>query len=379
MSLNIPTKSTGDEVTAVEINEMVSGINSNLDANTVKKSNCNQLYTPFGNSGTASKTGFWSWFYYGSKGNITFLENQGVGGDGTQDMIDRIANIPSDTTLCTVMEGTNDAGAGVTALVHAQNMKIIFDNLIGRGINPVLILPAPRDSAAITLMIRTMSLYDWVTARNLGMMCFNPFDQLSDGYGYFKAGLSSDGLHPDEPAEQTAGDTLWGMYSEGGSTLPLNTNNNYGLIVNSLFMTDATSDGKPDGWATGGGTGHVMAPTSLGVGNTYTSTGLNDTTYAYTAFTVVQGNRYIIGAKVAATFTNNTSGVVQMYIEAPSTTKKYLIQDCIQDITDATVSLEFDADEAGDWKVFYASQGSNYQADISIAQVTLIDITAHTL
>jgi len=358
-----PLNSTG-----ADVRDAVNGL---IDISKSNIRNYGEFYTPFGNSITAEVNGFWSWFYFASDGSLTFLENKGVGGDTTQDMIDRIDAIDSKTTLCTVMEGSNDVGQGVTPEQHAINIKTILLGLIAKGIKPVLLLAPPKSNQAHADSLREMNLRVWLVARSLGVICLNPWDQFSDGFGQWKAGLSGDGTHPNSSTAKLAGDTLWPLYEKQKSCYPLNTNNATGVILNGLFMNDTNADGKPDDWEVIDGQGHSLSSTSLGVGNTFYFKALSNFSYTYQLFSLDLGKTYSFGIKFSIEFLSRVDGKFEMYLQSPAGVRTYIIQNGFESYTNKLAAHEFVAGEAGSWRFYVVANGTDYECDISIAQATM--------
>ena len=72
------------------------------------------------------------------------------------------------------------------------------------------------------------------------------------------------------------------------------------------------------------------------------------------------------------------NGKFEIYVLAPSGTRTYLMQDGFEQMDDSTMTLEFTAEEAGGYKFYFVSTGTGYEMNVSIAQMTLIDVEEYT-
>ena len=71
------------------------------------------------------------------------VTNLGVNGNTSEDVLGRIASVPSSTDICCVMVGTNDISKDVAVSDYATNVIGIVTALKNRNITPVLISPPP--------------------------------------------------------------------------------------------------------------------------------------------------------------------------------------------------------------------------------------------
>lgn len=176
---------------------------------------------------------------------VPMHKNFGVGGAATSALAAQAANVPTGTA-CLVMEGTNDAAAGVTVSTHIANMKAAVAILLSRGVTPIVIASPPRDTT--TALIDSYSVAERVWCIDEGLYFCDPWGKLTDTDGTWTSGASSDGDHPTNAAYYTAGkmiaDQLLGI--ESNYWVP-RTNSN--VLSNPLCLTDGDTNNRPDGWA----------------------------------------------------------------------------------------------------------------------------------
>lgn len=354
---------------AANINS-VDGINAMRNQRS-RLGNQQEFFTGFGNSITEQVNGFIKWFCYDSEGKIAFVSNAGVGGNTTQNMLDRLGDVPANTTLVSLMEGTNDASQSVAPLQHAINFKALMYEMINRGMRPIVVLAPPKDNTAHTLALSEMNAYDWKTCLDLGVECYNVFDAFSDAYGFYLPGASLDGTHPTTLTAKTSGKDLYAKYSSLAYTLPLNRNNNFGLIANPLMMLDGNADNKPDSWNVIGAA-DSLTETALGLGNTFTASATNTLSAIYqTNIAVEVGKTYMATVRLSTAVTGD--GQVECYIQVGGGSRIFLLDDGIEDMTDATISRVFTSTEASSDYRFYVSGNSTAgTTSFSVAQFTLI-------
>lgn len=139
--------------------------------------------------------------------------------------------VASNVDIFTVLGGTNDISAGVSASVITANLKTIYDTLLlaGKKLIPIPILP--RAFSLTTAQIANIvSVNNWIRAYARGEPSVNTLGtkniSLADPSGYFQdgtnAGYSSiggtgntngavtyDGLHPSALGAQLIGQCVW--------------------------------------------------------------------------------------------------------------------------------------------------------------------------
>lgn len=165
--------------------------------------------------------------------NFIMHENAGVGGDTTQQILDRPSSVPSDTDVCIINGGTNDAIALIDASVTARNIKgLILDSLL-RNERPILLATPPSDTATSKPIIREQNLFKYFICLEMGVQFIDPFSQFCDGDGGFAAGASYDGDHLNDSHMKIAGLQIANDINNSVQSLPLGRDNaNNGLVVN---------------------------------------------------------------------------------------------------------------------------------------------------
>lgn len=190
---------------------------------------------------------------------VRLIKSGGIAGNTSAMMLERIGrDVPQDAEVCTFMEGANDGLTGVTVQTHRQNMEAIIQNLLGRGIVPVLDFTSPLTSnvALAASYLAAQQALVW----KYGISGFDQWGAVMDSAtGTWAAGNSSDGVHPlfapaliaksAKAAWLRAGAPVqaWAPRSNVGGTA------NYCLAGGNCFMlTDTNTDGVPDGWTKAG-------------------------------------------------------------------------------------------------------------------------------
>lgn len=102
-------------------------------------------------------------YYISNKYNIT-VNNYGVSGNTTSDIVNRLSNINTEADIITVFAGTNDFGKNVPIETVKNNVKTIIENLVTNNLGKKIgwILPIQRlDMTSNTL---ELTLLDYVKA-----------------------------------------------------------------------------------------------------------------------------------------------------------------------------------------------------------------------
>lgn len=175
---------------------------------------------------------------------VPMHKNFGVGGAASSALAAQAANVPTGTA-CLVMEGTNDAAAGVTVGTHIANMKAAVAVLLARGVTPIVVASPPRDTT--TALIDSYSVAERVWCMDDNLYFVDPWGKVTDTDGTWAAGASSDGDHPNNATYYSMGkmiaDQLLGI--ESNYWVP-RTNSN--VLTNPLCLTDGDANNRPDGW-----------------------------------------------------------------------------------------------------------------------------------
>lgn len=215
-------------------------------------------YTGFGNSHMAATPGFFDAFC--GVAPVVLLANAGVGGNTSAALLARIAaDVPSNTRVCVLIEGTNDAIAiGATSLTleaSTANWRSIIAHLRLRGIQPLIVLPPPAGPAASYLWaVNQQRLAQLLIGEEFCVPVYDPYRILMDPAtsGYI-SGASSDGVHAVNASATLVGQQLWADISAGRLASLVPTCNSdrgiAGVTANCLMLTAAS--GVPDGWVKG--------------------------------------------------------------------------------------------------------------------------------
>lgn len=214
-----------------------------------------------GNSHAASNPGVFDRFCSSMGGSVIRGTNAGIGGNTTAQMLTRMdADIPEDTDLCLVIEGTNDgnafANSTLTLAQHVANMIQIYEKLRAKGIRYALILNPGSNSPNNTFAHLQMRLTDLVLARKLNIPVYDPYRSImTNTTGGFVAGTNTaDGLHATDSATVTVANQLVADMTSGtcASLVPVCNDDrgvhSVGAVRNSLLLTDSNSDGLADNW-----------------------------------------------------------------------------------------------------------------------------------
>ena len=369
--------------------DLVSKVNANSELATIGSLLSRQeQVTLFGNSISASITNWVSWAQRASNGGFVILKKAAVPGDTTALMLLRLEDVTTDTTLVTVMEATNDAVNSVTVATHAANMRLILQDMLDRGINPVLVMAPPNDTSATTLLVEQMNLADYATARSLGIACISCWDQFADATdGSWQAGYSADGTHPEPNAEKAAGESFLSKLLAREFHIPLPYNNALNVadnIVNTNpnFIDSAT--GTPTRWtANGTEVTKALAVTSLGLGNTWQLNFSNIFSFFNSSrFDITGGDEYLFVMRLSSVI-NSGAVIYDAYIEyditVDSVNRIYFFQDNTEAVDATTLSIFHTVPATVSTIRFVVSVDSGtYDVDINVAQAQMYNLTAHT-
>lgn len=217
-----------------------------------------------------------------TKGKLTSGKNAGVSGNTSAQMLARWGDVPAAAQNAQIMEGANDADAGVTTKAHIDNIFGLAYKYMERKQVPMIVLPPPRTSAPVA--ISKYRIATWMRARTEKINAYDPWRKHFDATtGGWVSGASSDGVHPVDAAVNECGAT----YADDilalrlAAPLPVWNSEAAGLLANCLFLTDTNADGVPDGWSKNGpGTGTITSGSSDGVaGNWMQLTGAGGFSY----------------------------------------------------------------------------------------------------
>lgn len=192
-------------------------------------------------------------------GLLTWVKNGGVAGNTSAMMLSRVnSDVPDYADICLIMEGSNDAINSVSVNTHRQNIEAIVNNLISRGITPVIVATAPLTTKSTLIAGYLAAQHALAFKYNLSIL--DPWTNVIDiATGDYTAGLTSDSVHPTFAAAVTAKSNLVNLISSSSNPTPFSPRagiaGQAGYCIsggNCLMLTDSNSDGVPDGWAVAG-------------------------------------------------------------------------------------------------------------------------------
>ncbi len=230
----------------------------------------------FGDSITANNTsagkgysyatahGYWNWanFFLGQRYKL--LRNAGVGGNRTQDMLNRLDAdvLYYRPDLVVVLGGTNDIANDVSAATITANLTSIYERIISTGASVVAMTILPRANAGITAAQRNrlMRVNNWIRetaySRQNILLCdtFFAFADPASSTSDPVTGYTSDGLHPTAIGARVVGNELYKVLNPiapissrmvcGQADTFDSTNNPTGnMLVNGMLQTVSATSG----------------------------------------------------------------------------------------------------------------------------------------
>ena len=226
---------------------------------------------------------------------LVWIKNGGIAGNTSAMLLDRVSSdVPSDSEVCLVMEGSNDGLQNIPVSQHRQNMESVIVNLIGRGITPILIATAPVTTKSI--MVSGYLGVQHALSYKYNIPIYDPWrDVVDKNTGDWIVGLTNDSVHPTFPAAVTAKNNLVGLINGTLTTTEFSPRSNNagsaGYCIsggNCLMLNDANSDGVADGWALAGNANASLVNASspfIGKLSRITSTTSTGNPYLYKTIT----------------------------------------------------------------------------------------------
>lgn len=147
-----------------------------------------------------------TWPYARLTGARYSVLNAGVGDDTTAGMAGRL--VPalgvSDADVCIVFGGSNDIERGLSAEDTRENLRLMVQACLDRGVVPVMATVPPRTEMTARQCAETLALNDWIRshARERGLTCADFFAALEYPPGSCSLpaepprDLTDDGVHP---------------------------------------------------------------------------------------------------------------------------------------------------------------------------------------
>lgn len=228
-----------------------------------------------------------SWAEYAaiaSKGAIKLLDNKGINGNKTSDILARISDVTSSAARWVwLSEVANDAMNGVTVSQHRTNMRAILIAILTAGQIPVVFGAPPVN----TYNVWQYNAADQALCAELGVLFVQPWMACVANGGWIDTTWSIDGTHPTPKAARTAGVAAWALVSKfftGSPDLTWTNDDPSGMLTNGCFLTN--SSGVPTGWTGAANVTHTAeAGTGDVVGNWWVQTATSITGWAVSSRT----------------------------------------------------------------------------------------------
>lgn len=281
--------------------------------------------TPTATSATYSTYGYWYNALNSSQQEWELLDNKGVNGDRTSNVLARMSPIlSSGAQVVALLIGTNDISAGIPIATISANVENIVDQMIGAGMKIILCQVGYRESSQNhnATIDSLNALYVGVAAARAGSVVLCPsFDTFNARISNpsIKTQVSADGLHPNSYGAWLMSSYLVGvMDSKFISTNPTYVN----LLTNPELLGDTggvfyNATGKaPTSWTlyfanpTIGVGGVVNGDGSFTMKSANVSGATDDTNMAYlqsNSVPVTAGKKYKFGIDVTMLDTSKTS------------------------------------------------------------------------
>lgn len=276
-------------------------------------------------------TGVWrgnSWPSHASwitKQQAWLAHNAGIGGDTTAQMIARFATdvAAKQPSVVTIAGGTNDMTQGVTFAGYQANIKTLVRMTRQAKAAPILGTIPPRTDNTYWQRIALWNawLKQYAASEGIAIIDFNAL--LTDpATGTYKTAYAGDGVHPNAAGYKAMGvlaaTALSTILPPWAPLLPVHGSDTMNLLSNSMFVVDATADGRGDNWNTTG-----------------TTTG--------TVYSLVTGDTNILGnwQKIDATAGSAFAGITQSRSGGVSTGDIIAFCGRFDSTVDPTISLNF--------------------------------------
>jgi len=362
--------------------------------------------TILGNSHSATIPGIFDRFCAAMGGSVIRHVNAGIGGNTTAQIYARInIDVPNDTDICLVIEGTNDgnafANSTLTLAQHVTNMTSIFSNLKSRGMRPVLILCPGSNAPNNTYAHLQMRLTDLLLARKLGIPVYDPYRSImKDTNGEFTAGtFTTDGMHALDSATVTVANQLVTDIDNNrcASLVPVCNDDRgvhaVGSVRNSLLLTDSNADGLADNWTKStAGTATLTSASGDGLGGnwqTITASSITENSWLQIRPNLTRtspGTDEVI-LLFAAKYTATTNCTLQLYVEWYAPNDSTLVSSVnLLPVTTSSIApyrtqrllkVPNGASKARFSALMIPSNGSNpYTGSVSIAEFRMISVGA---
>jgi lysophospholipase L1-like esterase len=223
---------------------------------------------------------------------------------------------------CAVLAGTNGVASQSLATI-AADLTAMYTALLAAGTVPILCTIPPQNTlAAANSPVVTLNSWIRAYAQQNGLPLADFYAvTVNASNGEWKAGYSSDGVHPSEPGAEAMGIELarvitatWPAVSPD---LPWDNLDGRNMLSNGLLMLDSNADGHPDTWGllAGMGTSTVSLTTAPAgfPGQVFTGTrGDTDLLEQGGTITLTPGNRYRWTMVAGATCSGSQSWTIRV-------------------------------------------------------------------
>ena len=221
-----------------------------------------------------------------SNGAMKVVDNKGINGNKTSDILARITDVTSSyARWVVIMEAANDALQGVSVSAHRTNMIGIITAILAAGQTPIIVGAPPVNNYNTW----QYNACDQELARQYGLLYINLWAACVADGKWFDTTFSMDGVHPYPKAGNKGGSTMWAQLSKyftGSPDLTWTNTDPDGILSNALFLTTGGANGAPAGWTGAANVTHALeAGTGDVVGNWWKQTATGITGWAVSSRT----------------------------------------------------------------------------------------------
>lgn len=327
------------------------------------------------------------------------IANKAVGGHKSIDIINiQLPTIPVGTEALMVMEGTNDATAGVPVATHIQQMhKILRYGIDNFDAVPLLVSTPPNSEVSAKPFIEKYALAQRLYAEDHAIPFADPWGAYTDVDGTLADAVQGDGKHFNIVLHSYAARECLAQFTGRPSPLiPRSDTDKSGLIqTNALMTTDTTSSGVvvPTGWAlaSAAGVSGAMSAATLPVRGRWFDISMSSVAAASSINATRElGNPLSYGnvgdvLRIAGYFrfanTANVNAAARLWVGAtPANVAKYLFDTPVGfDPQYFSAEVQIPPNTTGTSKVFLtatSADGSNvFTGSVGVACVQVYNVT----
>lgn len=191
------------------------------------------------------------------------IQNAGVGGDTTSDMLSRVQTdvIDLNPEICIILGGTNDLLASRAVQLISDDLKVIYEQILKSGITPVICTVPSSSGMGSEQSWNELNQFIINYAYDNNIIIADFASSITDvnvaTFPYHVSQATKDGTHPSKIGALLMGRDLalaLSVLKTSNYTPPSSNNNSSNLISNTLFTGSAgTSAGNvsgtiPDSW-----------------------------------------------------------------------------------------------------------------------------------